>query len=174
MKWTDLLRTEIEYNYQITEKLLDLVEDSVLDWKPTTGKNWMTTGQLVRHTTTACGTTLKGFVTGDWGLPPGVDPSEMSPEDMMPPAEKMPTIESVSEAKKLLAEDKVLALEMLDLAGEDRLENEDSPAPWDPRPVPLGLRLLGMVGHLTQHKGQLFYYLKLQGHDVNTGHLWGM
>jgi hypothetical protein len=31
-----------------------------------------------------------------------------------------------------------------------------------------------MVGHLNQHKGQLFYYLKLQGKDVNTMHLWGM
>lgn len=25
-----------------------------------------------------------------------------------------------------------------------------------------------MIGHLGQHKGQLFYYLKLQGKDVNT------
>jgi hypothetical protein len=24
------------------------------------------------------------------------------------------------------------------------------------------------------HAGQLFYYLKLQGKPVNTGHLWGM
>jgi hypothetical protein len=31
-----------------------------------------------------------------------------------------------------------------------------------------------MVGHLAQHKGQLFYYLKLQGKPVNTAHLWGM
>jgi hypothetical protein len=31
-----------------------------------------------------------------------------------------------------------------------------------------------MLGHLTQHKGQLFYYLKLQGKPVNTGDLWGM
>ena len=38
----------------------------------------------------------------------------------------------------------------------------------------LGHRLLGMIGHLTQHKAQLFYYLKLQGKPVNTMHLWGM
>jgi hypothetical protein len=31
-----------------------------------------------------------------------------------------------------------------------------------------------MVEHLAQHKGQLFYYFKLQGKPVNTGHLWGM
>ncbi|MDE0394080.1 MAG: hypothetical protein OYK82_04805, partial [Gammaproteobacteria bacterium] len=30
----------------------------------------------------------------------------------------------------------------------------------------------GMIWHLAQHKGQLFYYLKLQGKPVNTMHLW--
>ena len=31
-----------------------------------------------------------------------------------------------------------------------------------------------MVGHLANHKAQLFYYLKLLGKDVNTMHLYGM
>ena len=31
-----------------------------------------------------------------------------------------------------------------------------------------------MVEHLATHKAQLFYYLKLQGKDVDTMHLWGM
>jgi hypothetical protein len=31
-----------------------------------------------------------------------------------------------------------------------------------------------MIGHLAQHKAQLFYYLKLQGKPVHTGHLYGM
>lgn len=38
----------------------------------------------------------------------------------------------------------------------------------------LGVRLMQTVGHLTQHKSQLFYYLKLQGRPVNTMHLSGM
>jgi hypothetical protein len=38
----------------------------------------------------------------------------------------------------------------------------------------LGHRLLSMVLHVMQHKGQLYYYLKLQGNPVNTGDLWGM
>lgn len=49
-----------------------------------------------------------------------------------------------------------------------------TPAPWDPTAMPLGQRLLEMVGHLKNHKGQLFYYLKLQGLPVNTTHLYGM
>jgi hypothetical protein len=30
-----------------------------------------------------------------------------------------------------------------------------------------------MSVHLNQHKGQLFYYLKLMGEDVKTEDLWG-
>ena len=51
---------------------------------------------------------------------------------------------------------------------------DPAPAPWNPQPVQLGQQLLGMVNHLNQHKGQLFYYLKLQGKPVNTMHYYGM
>ena len=61
-------------------------------------------------------------------------------------------------------------------AGEERLENEMLSAPWDPTntEIALGRHLLGMVIHLQSHKSQLFYYLKLQGKDMNTQTLWGM
>lgn len=174
MSWTELLKREIEDNYKVVEGLIDLVGEGDLDWKPATGSNWMTTGQLVKHLTDSCGGACKGFVTGDWGLPDGVDLSKLSPEEMLPPAEKMPKIEGIAQAKKLFAEDKKLALQMIAEAGEDDLTNKVTTAPWDPTEMILGHRLLHMVGHLTQHKAQLFYYLKLQGKDVNTQHLWGM
>lgn len=174
MNWKELLHGAIEYNYGITEKLMDMVEDEKLGWKPETGENWMTTGQVLMHLTNACGAACRGIITGDWGLPEGVDFSDMSPDDMLPPAEKMPSIGSVAEAKKLLAEDKNTALEMLAQCSEDQLNNQDAPVPWDPQPTKLGHRLLQMVQHLSAHKAQLFYYLKLQGKPVNTSHLWGM
>jgi uncharacterized damage-inducible protein DinB len=174
MKWTELIKGEIQGTYGAAEKLLALVDEDKLNWKPPTGSNWMTTGQLIQHMTDACGAPCRGFVTGDWGFPAGADPSSMPQESMLPPAEKMPSVASLSEARKLLQKDKELALAMLAEAGENGLENKTAPAPWDPRPVSLGLRLLQMVGHLNQHKGQLYYYLKLQGKPVNTMHLWGM
>ena len=173
MSWTELLQREINSTYKITENLLDLLDEKNLEWKPDTGSNWMTAGQLLRHITDSCGSAFRGFVTGDWGMPEGVDISEMSPEEMLPPAEKMPTIGSVSETKKMLAKDKQLALDMLSQCSETRLMEEKAPAPWDPSDMVLGHRLLQMIEHLKQHKAQLFYYLKLQGKPVNTGHLWG-
>lgn len=174
MRWTDLLNDEIHYNYMVADKLLDMVDDDSLGWKPESGDNWMTTGQLVMHITNACGASCKGFVTGDWGLPEGVSMDDMSPDEMLPPAEAMPTVEGVAQAKELLAADKEVALAMVAQAGEDALENQSAPAPWDPSDVKLGHRLLSMVGHLNNHKGQLYYYLKLQGKPVNTMHYYGM
>ncbi len=174
MNWTELLRHEVEYTYKVTEDLLDLVDDNKLDWKPSSGSNWMTTGKLLKHITTSCGACFHGFVTGDWAMPGGADAGDLSPEDMMPSAEKLPTVGSVGEAKELLAKDKQVALAMLGETDEHSLATKAVSAPWDQSEVILGLRLLQMIGHLNQHKGQLFYYLKLQGKPVHTGHLWGM
>ena len=174
MNWMDLLKAEVESSYSVTEKLLAKVDEDSLAWKPQTGGNWMTTGQLLKHITESCGAAFRGFITGDWGLPEGVDMSSLSPEEMLPPAEKMPTVPSASEARRLLHEDRQLALQMLAACTEEDLAQKPAPAPWDPTRLVLGHRLLQMVEHLKQHKGQLFYYLKLQGKPVNTGDLWGM
>ncbi len=177
MNWTSTLTRAIEATYPTTDSLMAMVSDDDLDWKPATGSNWMTTGQLLMHLTTSCGLCFQGFVTGDWGMPEGVDVSDMPKEDMLPPAEKLPTIASVAEARRLLTADRELAGRMLADAGEDRLHSEMLRAPWVPADSPescLGEHLMGMVDHLATHKSQLYFYLKLQGKDVNTMHLWGM
>jgi DinB superfamily len=174
MKWTELLKSEIETSYATTAKLLDKVNPDNLAWKPGSGSNWMTMGQLLMHISNGCGGGCKGFVTGDWGLPEGMKIEDLPPEEMMPPAEKLPTVESVEQAKELLAADKAVALQMIDQAGETDLENRMLAAPWAPSvSMPLGRHLLTMIQHLERHKSQLFYYLKLQGKTVNTVDLWG-
>jgi hypothetical protein len=172
MNWTDLLKSEVEAAYRATDGLMNLI-DGDLDWKPPAGDNWMTMGQLLKHITEACGGTCKGFVTGDWGFPAEMDPSDMPEDAMLPPAETLPSVASVDEARRDLAADKQLALQMIDQAAS-RMD-EPTPAPWAPdHPSPLGQQMLGMVNHLALHKAQLFYYLKMQGKPVNTFHLFGM
>lgn len=173
MSWHGLLEREMESTYKVAVGLIGMVDDDKLDWKPETGNNWMTTGQLLKHITESCGMAFKGFVADDWGLPEGLDLSEMKPEEMIPPAEKMPTLGSVAEAKQLLAADKVTAKEMLGRCTDEELSTEPAPAPWDQSQMILGHRLLQMVDHLKIHMAQLFYYLKLQGKEVNSQHLWG-
>jgi uncharacterized damage-inducible protein DinB len=175
MKWTELLKSQVEDVYHATEGLMALVKQKDLAWKPETGSNWMTMGQLLLHITNACGFCMRGFVTGNWGMPEGVKYEECPQDEMLPPAEKMPAVKQVAKAKELLAGDKALALAMIDQAGERALATKKVAAPWNPGvKYELGLHLLHMVSHLSQHKGQLFYYLKLMGRPVHTGHLWGM
>jgi hypothetical protein len=174
MTLTDLLKQEAGAMYAATENLIKMVDADKLDWKPSTGTNWMTTGQLIQHCTNACGSGVKGFVTGDWGLPEGAKPEDISPEEMLPPAEKLPWAESVSAALKALAEDKTVALNYIVEAGEENLLSKKSTAPWGGPELTLFQHINSMIVHLGQHKGQLFYYLKLQGKDVNTMDLWGM
>lgn len=167
MNWTELLTQEIEATYHAADGLIKLVTPPRMAWKPKTGKNWMSMGQLLEHMTSACGACCNGFLTGDWGLPPGQ-------EMQLPTADQMPAIETAAQAREKLAADKKLALECVQKAGEDALANKLVSAPWDPTPRPLGVQYLHMISHLNQHKGQLYYYLKLTGRGVNTGHLYGM
>ncbi len=172
MNWTELLNGSIEENFRVADNLMAMVTDADLAWKPATGNNWLTTGQLLMHMTNSCGFCCRGFMTGDWGMPEGA--SEES-ESMLPPAEALPTVDTVKAARDALAADKQVALDMVAQAGEEKLANEKVAAPWDPDGARLfGEQFLGMVLHLQSHKSQLFYYLKLMGRDVNTMHLWGM
>lgn len=174
MRWSEFLKDEIDVTYRTTERLLDKVDADRLEWKPPIGCNWMTVSQLLRHMTEGCGAGFRAFATGDWGLPEGVKFEDLTPEEMLPPAEKLPCIESVERTRELLAEDKALALRVLAGVSEDELENRKLAAPWAPGvELSLGRHFLQMVQHLDRHKAQLFYYLKLQGKPVNTADLWG-
>lgn len=174
MKWTHFLKDEFERTYAITLKLVDQVDPDTLSWKPSTGINWMTMGQLLQHLTNACGAGCRGFVTGDWGLPPGVKIQDIPLEEMIPPAEKLPSVESVDAAREKILEDKKIALQMIDETDEATLALREVEAPWTTGVwQPLGVHLFHMVQHLDRHKSQLFYYLKLQGKPVSTPDLWG-
>ncbi len=177
MNWSQLLYAEMTETYAVTDKIMGMLEDKDLEWKPTTGENWMTVGQLLMHLTNSCGMCCRGFVTGDWGMPEMPDDAceQDSYEAMLPKAEQMPTIGSVAEARNLLAADRKVAFEMLEAAGEEKLGNEKIAAPWDPENErTLGHHLLHMNYHLAIHKAQLFYYLKLMGRKVDTMTLWGI
>lgn len=169
MNWTELLTAKLKETYHATDGLVAMCDDRSLAWKPATGANWMTTGQLLKHIESACGMCFAGFVTGEWPMP-----ADAKPEDMLPKAEKMASTSSVAATKAALAADRKLAIDMLKRAGEADLSSKKVAAPWNPTPQLLGVQLLGMIEHLANHKAQLFYYLKLQGKPVHTGTLYGM
>lgn len=174
LPWTDLITRHTDSTYKATLGMVKLLTDKDLAWKPATGSNWMTVGQLLEHLTNAGGACVKGFVTGDWGhgADGGDDPST---ETGLPPADKLPTVKSVADAAKRIEADHRTALEMIAKAGEANLAGKKVAAPWNPTELLLGEQCLMMIdAHLATHKAQLFYYLKLMGKSVHTGHLYGM
>ncbi len=173
MSLAAILEQEMDNTYAVTKRLFSLVEPGQLCWKPPTGRNWMTVAQLLAHCASSCGAGFRGFVSGDWGLPAGVEMKDLPPDAMLPPAEKLPAVSSVEEALRLLEEDRALAERTLADVDENALLAERSSAPWGGADLTLFQHLMHMIEHLGQHKGQLFYYLKLLDKDINTGDLWG-
>lgn len=169
-----VLREEAQTTYAITERLFRRVAGSELSWKPTSGRNWMTVGQLLMHCACfGCGKAVQGFVTGDWGMPEAARPEDLDAEQHVPPVEVLPSVESVEQALKLLEKDRNLTLRCINDVKEADLLNKRLTAPWGGSEVSLFQHLSLMIAHLAQHKGQLFYYLKLMGHEIATGDLWG-
>ncbi len=168
-----VLLEETEKTYMVTEKLFRKVDDNELDWKPTTGKNWMTLGQLLMHCADGgCGKGLKGFIEGDWGPEGGEEPVEEEDAHQLPKSEDLLHVDNVNQAIKIVKEDKILALKCINDVEESDLLSKKLIAPWGVLEMSLFQHLLIMIAHLAQHKGQLFYYLKLMGKEVDSGDLW--
>jgi uncharacterized damage-inducible protein DinB len=174
MKWKDLLSVEIDYTYGVTDHLISLVRDDELDWKPDHGSNWMSMGQLLMHMTDACGSTFDGLISGAWDIREEYVLNDLDMQQIFPPANMLPMVNTAADARKLLSEDRKLALKSLKKCTEEELAGKYAPAPWTRHPMILGQRLLHMILHLNQHKEQLYYYLKLTGRSVNTCDLYGM
>ena len=156
--FSDHLKSGVENAYRATEGLMKLADADKADWKPATGENWFTQGELLHHLTGSCGACCDAFANNSWDQMTGGKKS-ITPED----------------ALQALAEDKKVALATIDAAGEEGLASKMVVAPWSPdAPMPLGIAVNMMIAHLEQHKAQLFYYLKLQGKPVSTPHFWGM
>jgi len=170
MTLTEVLLTEADANYALTERLMRRVRDDELSWTPSAGKNWMTMGQLLMHCASfGSGKAIRGFVTGDWGAAA----EDSTEHDHVPPPEALPSVKTVHEALELLAADREVARGSILAAGEANLLGRKTTAPWGGPELCLFQQILRMIAHLAQHKGQLFYYLKLMERDVNTSDLWG-
>jgi uncharacterized damage-inducible protein DinB len=158
MGWKEILRAELEVAYRAAGGLIDGVDAELMAWKPATGENWMTTGQLLYHLSDSCGSMFVGFVSGEWDFGDG---------------ESLPSVVHPVVAKERLTADRAKALGVLDGLSESELTDRHVAAPWQKVSYPLGFQLSQMIDHLNSHKSQLFYYLKLQGKPVGMQNLWG-
>jgi len=168
MNWRPYLQERLDRTYRVVDDLVDLLATDDLDWKPATGSNWMTVGQLLEHLAGCGGRTFRYLSDGKAATRTDESAGEL------PLADALPSVKSLEEGRSRIAADRDAALAALAALSDEELEVRPCPLWWDPREVSLGQRLSEMVDHLVQHKGQLFYYLKLMGRRVDTSLLWGM
>ena len=161
MNTTELLKARLAGALKASQGLVALVDADRLDWKPESGENWMTTGQLLAHLQSACGSVAQAFVTENFA-------------PLMVEMDEPPTATDLAAVQAALTADGELTLAMIDQAGETDLLERTTSAPWNPQPRVLAEQIGECIDHLNTHKTQLFYYLKLQGKPVHTGHLWGL
>jgi len=140
-------------SYRPVENMLKMVPADKLDWKP--GESFMSVGELIAHMCHGIGGELKMLVTNNW---PG------HPEGPMPTC-------SAAEGLANLEKDKAVLRELIAGISEEDFANREASTPWGARGT---IEKMGFDfrEHFTNHKMQLFTYLKILGLPVNTHTLY--
>lgn len=141
-------------SYRPVENMVKMVPADKLTWKP--GENFMTVGELFSHLCEGIGSELKMLLTNNWPA---------HPEGPMP---SCTAVEGLAKLEK----DKVVLRELIAGISEDDFANREATTPWGASGT---IEIMGLFfkEHFTNHKMQLFTYLKLLGLPVNTQTLYG-
>jgi len=148
--------------FRPSETLIRMVPADKLDWRP--GPTFMSLGQLIHHLSEPIGGGLRCLVTNQWPFTP-----EQMEESMK--LENLPSC-SVETALERLEKDKAILREVLDSLSEEDFAQKPVSTPWGWKGKLESVAIL-FREHFTNHKMQLFTYLKLLGLPVNTATLYG-
>jgi uncharacterized damage-inducible protein DinB len=150
--------------YKAARGLIQLTPGDKLDFKPKDGL--MTIAQVLKHLTTSLGAGLSMAINNSW--------PEIPEGEMLPPAEKMPKSNSAAEALKEIDRDWELLKQELEKITDGEFNQNKIKVPWMPFPMTILEFMMQAREHLSNHRMQLFIWLKLSGEELNTGHLYGM
>lgn len=147
--------------YRSAEALIRMVPADKLEWRPK--PNFMSLSQLIYHLGEGIGNPLRCLVTGEW---PFTSPEQITAMKL----ENLPSCR-VEEALKKLEEDKAILRECLSGLSEEDFAQRVVSAPWGVQGK-MERMAIDFREHFTNHKMQLFTYLKLLGLPVNTNTLY--
>ena len=154
----------IEGYYKAARGLINLTPEDKFDFKPMEGL--MTVAQVLKHVATCLGASLAMAVHNDW--------PEIPEDEMLPPVEKMPKSNSVEEALKEIDDDWELLKHEMEKITDGEFTGNKVTVPWMPFPMTIEEYMMQAMEHLSNHRMQLFIWLKLAGEKLHTGHLYGM
>jgi len=142
-------------SYRPVENMLKMVPADKLDWKP--GESFMRVGELISHICDGIGSELKMLISNKW-------PEHMELGGAMPTC-------GAAEGLAKLEKDKTVLRELIAGISEEDFANREASTPWGAKGT---IEKMGFDfrEHFTNHKMQLFTYLKLLGLPVNTQTLY--
>lgn len=148
--------------YRPAEALIRMVPADKLEWRPK--PNFMSLGQVICHLGDGIGSELRCLFTGQWPF---------TSAEQMAEAMKLENISSASvqQALSKLEKDKTILREFLDSISEEDFTHKVVSTPWGMQGK-LERMAIAFREHFTNHKMQLFTYLKLLGFPVDTGTLY--
>jgi len=146
--------------YRPTATLIGMVPSDKVEWRP--GATFMSFGQLICHLGGGLAEEFRCMLTNQW-------PSMEQMQEGMK-LENIPSC-SVEQALQKLEKDKTTLREVLDSLSEEDFTHRIVSTPWgmQGKVERMGIAFLE---HVTNHKMQLFTYLKLLGLPVHTGTLY--
>jgi hypothetical protein len=147
--------------YRPALTLIQMAPTDKLDWRP--GPKFLSLGQLICHLSTGLGADLRILITGNWPAP------EQMQEEMR--LEDIPAC-TVAEALTKLEKDKATLSQVLASVSAEDFAQKVVSVPWGVQGK-LERMALYFREHFTNHKQQLFTYLKLIGLPVDTTTLYG-
>ena len=150
--------------YKAARGLIQLTPENKLGFKPKDGL--MTIAQVLKHLTTSLGAGLSMAINNSW--------PDITQDEMFPPAEKMPKSNSAAEALKEIDRDWELLKQEIEKITDGEFNQNKINVPWMPFPMTILELMMQAMEHLSNHRMQLFTWLKLSGEELNTGHLYGM
>ncbi len=146
--------------YKPVMKLISMAPADKLNWRP--GPTFMSLGQLVCHLGGGLGEEMEMLLGGNWAS------MEQMAKDMK--LENLPSC-SVQESLDKLEKDKKVLRAALDGLSEAEFAGKIVETPWGWKGK-MERMAISFYEHMTNHKMQLFTYLKLLGLPVNTETLY--
>ncbi len=146
-----------EQTHKISARLMALVPEENLNWRPSEVGNWWTMGQLLYHLSYSTGGFVRGVFKGQWPEEDGTEPSG---------GEELYSVSSVADALEKLEANRALTAELLAELPDEEFRNRlvCGPRLCEPdHPHPLRKILHHWVLHQAKHQTILFAYLKLLG-----------
>ncbi len=153
----------VEGIYKATRGLIQLTPADRLDFRPKEGL--MTTAQVLKHLATCLGAGLEMAIGNSW--------PDIPEEEMLPVVEKMPKSSSTAEALDEIDQDWELLKQEMEKITDGEFNQDKVNVPWMPFPMTYLEYMMQAMEHLSNHRMQLFIWLKLAGLELDTSHLYG-